>query len=317
MRFALTAAATLLLGACAAVEPQDPIDVDRAMTTLSTLASDRFEGRLNGTAGAELARQLIEARFEEVGLDPVGGVDGYRHPFTYQRGGQLARTIEGINLMGMIEGKDDTPNGPVLVITAHYDHVGIRRGEIYNGADDNASGTAALLEIAAAFAARPPAHDVLFFATDAEELGLVGARAFLKDPAIARSRIAANLNFDMVARADKGEIYAVGTYHFPQLIPLIDAVAAQAPLVLKRGHDRPEDGDQDWTYLSDQGPFIAAGIPAIYLGVEDHADYHQPSDTADKVDPEIYSKALQTLLSVARMMDENLPRIAADPNTPK
>ncbi len=108
----------------------------------------------------------------------------------------------------------------------------------------------------------------------------------------------------MVARADKGELYAAGSYHTPDLAPLIDEVAADAPITLLRGHDSPEWEDQDWSTLSDHAPFLEAGIPFIYLGVEDHPDYHRPTDTAGNIDPETYARCVDTIILMAEAVDD-------------
>ena len=108
----------------------------------------------------------------------------------------------------------------------------------------------------------------------------------------------------MVARADKGELYAVGPYHFPELAGLVDNVAERSPLTLKRGHDSPDWGDQDWSLLSDHAPFLRAGYRILYLGVEDHADYHKPTDTFDRVDPATFARAVDTIILVAEAADD-------------
>ena len=274
-------------------------DGPRALAMLEALSSDDLKGRLTGTPGNLLAQDMITARFAEIGLKPIG--DGYRHDFVAPRFNRPEETLSGTNIMGLLEGTK--PGGPTLVLSAHYDHVGERDGEIYNGADDNASGVAAMLEVAQWFADHRGEHDIIFVAFDAEEGGLSGAVDFVRTPPIPRERVAFNLNLDMVARADKGEIYAVGTYHFPELIPVVKGVAANSPLTLKMGHDRPEDGDQNWTLQSDHAPFIRSGIPSIYLGVEDHADYHRPTDEFAKIDPETFERSVDTIVMVAQAID--------------
>jgi Zn-dependent M28 family amino/carboxypeptidase len=146
----------------------------------------------------------------------------------------------------------------------------------------------------------------VFVAFDAEEHGLQGARAFVDAPPVARDRIALNVNLDMVSRGDTGELYAAGTHHTPALRAPLEEVAARAPVTLLFGHDRPEDGPNDWTMQSDHGAFHQAGIPFVYFGVEDHPDYHQPTDTADRIDPGFFARAAATILDALRTLDTAL-----------
>ncbi|WP_370339066.1 M28 family peptidase [Parvularcula marina] len=305
----------------AEVEAEDATpapDGARLMAVVTELSSDAYEGRATSSAGNLLARQFIIRQFEEIGLAPFG-TEGFLDAFEWQRSvtedGEVNKGA-GNNILGLIPGEETGTDGPYFVITAHYDHLGTGASTdgsdvLYNGADDNASGVAVALELARYFSANPPKHSVVIAILDAEEHGLQGARSLLADEAIPHQDFALNLNLDMVSRADKGEIYASGSYHFPAMIPLIDEVAASAPLKLLKGHDRPEDGYDDWTYLSDQGPFIAKGIPALYIGVEDHPDYHQPSDTADKINPETFLNSARTILMLAKAMDEQLAEITS------
>jgi Zn-dependent M28 family amino/carboxypeptidase len=197
-------------------------------------------------------------------------------------------------------------NGPAMVISAHYDHLGIRNGAMYPGADDNASGVAVALALAKQCAAKPWTHDAVFALLDAEERGLQGARALLATPPIPRARMALDINFDMVSRNDRHELYVAGTRQRPELKAVLDPIAARAPVKLLFGHDKPVPSAgpmYDWTMQSDHGVFHQAGVPFVYFGVEDHADYHQPSDTADKIDPEFFRLAAETILDSVDALD--------------
>jgi Zn-dependent M28 family amino/carboxypeptidase len=193
-----------------------------------------------------------------------------------------------------------------MVISAHYDHIGARDGAVYHGADDNASGVAVLLALARQCQRGPWQHDALFAAFDAEELGLRGARAFLEAPAVPKDRIVINVNLDMVGRGDDGVLYAAGTSHTPRLRAVLEPVAARAPIKLLFGHDTGGTRD-DWTAQSDHGVFHAAGIPFVYFGVEDHADYHRPSDTPEKIQPSFLYGAARTILDAVSALDRALP----------
>lgn len=278
-------------------------DAARALANLETLSSDAFEGRETGTEGNRKAREWIETQLTSLGMSPARQ-SGYGAPFDAPNFKDPENAIHGTNLVTFIRGSD--PSSPrVLLMSAHYDHLGIVDGEIYNGTDDNASGVVALLETMAWFEAHPPESTIMFVFFDAEEKGIVGSPSLLNDMSAAeKERIALNLNLDMVSRADKGELYAVGGYHFPDLIPLIDKVASEAPLKLLRGHETPDLGPDDWSFASDHAAFLRAGIPIIYLGVEDHADYHKPTDTFDKVDPDMFARSLDTVILMAEAADD-------------
>jgi Zn-dependent M28 family amino/carboxypeptidase len=276
-----------------------PIDSAQLITDIRVLSHDTMEGRLTGTPGSERARRYLLQRYAEVGLSPLGGRFEHEFVFTPRNGRE---TLTGVNLLGYIRGTRHP--GEYIVVTAHYDHLGIRNGAIYNGADDNASGTAALLALAAHFRAQPPEHSIIFAALDAEEMGLQGARAFVANPPVAQQTLLFNVNMDMISRNEQDELYAVGTYHRPWLVPLIERIAAASPVTLLMGHDRPDlpPGD-DWTLLSDHGAFHEAGIPFLYFGVEDHPDYHQPTDVFENIEPDFYVRAVETVRRVVRELD--------------
>lgn len=273
------------------------------------LSSDALEGRAAGTAGNEAARGFIHKRFEEIGLLPLPGFAAYTHTFPVVPRETDAEPIIGANLIGYIPGKSPGA-GPVLLVTAHYDHLGVREGEIYNGADDNASGAAALVAVAEYFALHRPEHDMVIAALDAEEMGLLGARALARMDGLDMGRVALNLNFDMVGRSEAGELYAAGTYHTPELAGIVAEIAPDAPVTLLMGHDRPEDGPNDWTLQSDHAVFHQMGIPILYFGVEDHPGYHNPSDDFDALTLDFFVRAADTLVMVAQSVDGQLDKIS-------
>ena len=194
-------------------------------------------------------------------------------------------------------------------MTAHYDHLGVRGGRVFPGADDNASGVAALIAVAQYIAAHRPRHPMIVAALDAEELGLEGAKAFLRAPPVPRAAIGLNINFDMVSRSDRNEIYAAGTYHYPWTKPIIDEVQRQSAVKILFGHDRPKTSgtaEDDWTMQSDHGAFHQAQLPFVYFGVEDHPDYHQPTDTADRIDPAFFSRVVEMLIDAVVTFDQRM-----------
>ncbi len=274
-------------------------DAAQLLKDIEYLASDELEGRSADRPSMQKARDYVEKRFKESGLQPIGTT--YRREFDITMRGR-DEALKGINFVGQIKGKKSPER--YIIITAHYDHVGIQNGEIYNGADDNASGTAALFAIAKHFSKKKPQHSLIFVAFDAEEKGLQGARHFVANLPAAKESILLNINMDMISRNDKNELYAAGTFHYPQFRPALESVAKTAKIKLLLGHDDPKLGRDDWTNQSDHAAFHREKIPFIYFGVEDHPDYHRPTDVFANVQPEFYVKAVETIVEAISELDK-------------
>ncbi|MFA1772683.1 M20/M25/M40 family metallo-hydrolase [Rufibacter glacialis] len=287
---------TLSLTSCA----QEVYQSNQVLKDVEILAADSMGGRLPNTPGHAKAQQYLVQRFQRIGLTPIG--PEYQHAFTFTTRNN-ATPQPGVNLVGMIPGTSDK----VLVITAHYDHVGTRNGKIYNGADDDASGIGAILALATHFQKQKPQHTLVFVAFDAEEQGLAGSKAFVANLPLAKDRILLNVNLDMVSISEKNELYAAGTYHYPYLKPLLEQVKVPQGLHLRLGHDRPEQGPNDWTLQSDHGSFHKAQIPFLYFGVEDHPHYHQETDEFKNIHQAFYLKAVETILQAVQVLDKQLP----------
>ena len=304
VRLAVATAASLLVLSIPRVPAQVGTSgiVDRAqlMRDVTALSAPSFEGRAAGSPGGVQARQWVLMRFMETGLMPAGTA-GYLQTFRAMRG-RVA--IEAANVVG----RTALPRQPAktIVVTAHYDHLGIRNGAVYPGADDNASGVATLLAAARYFVAHPPHHPMLFAATDAEEIGLRGARALIDAKIAAPAEVALNVNLDMVSKNSAGEIYAAGTSYSPWLTPILRDVQTRTPVKILFGHDRParnKSEPEDWTQQSDHGPFHSAGVPFVYFGVDDHPDYHKSTDTADRIDLRFFGDAADMIVDALRTLD--------------
>jgi len=269
------------------------------------LSSDELNGRRTGEEGNRMAAEYIEERFQSLGLQMAG--ESYRHLFDFTNSQTGEEFVEAVNLIGFIEGSAN-PNR-FIVVTAHYDHLGVSNGDIYNGADDNASGTGGLLAAARYFSENRPENNILFIAFDAEEQGLSGARYFIENPAIPLNQIVLNVNMDMISNNFDNELYAVGTAHYPFLSPFIMESVSDASITVSFGYDT-DDWSQNWTMSSDHGPFHQQGIPFIYFGVEDHPQYHQPSDTFENINTDFYLEAVETIIGVIEKFDNNLDEIA-------
>jgi Zn-dependent M28 family amino/carboxypeptidase len=257
--------------------------------------------REEGTAAGARPRPTLVDRSQAAGLAPSDR--DYLQPLRVPaRGGRPVR--DGANVIGYLRGTRLPER--YLVVSAHYDHVGVQSATVYNGANDNASGTAALLAIAQHFAAHRPRHSLMVAAFDAEEVGLVGARAFVQSPPVERSALVLNLNVDMIGREADDRLFVVGTRRQPVLAPVIARVAGRAPLKLIMGHDDPNDRQEDWTRDSDQYAFIEAGIPALLFSVEDTAQHHRPTDDYETMTVGFYVRAVETIIEVIEAFDRSL-----------
>jgi hypothetical protein len=292
------------------------VDREQLLRVVRTLSSREFEGRRTGTAGGLKARAFIRDGFQQIGLMPA--VPGFLQPFSFVHSSVTGFVLPGrpwktayddaANVVAVEPGT--SAGARTIVVSAHYDHLGVRDGAIYPGADDNASGIAALLAVGRYVHQHPLAHRVIFAAFDAEELGLEGAKAFMTHAPVPTSTIALNVNFDMVARNDRNEIFAAGTYHTPSLKTIVDDAQKRSPVKILFGHDRPMTRAgmvEDWTLQSDHGMFHATGIPFLYFGVEDHPDYHKPTDTADRIDPTFFGNVVEMLIDAVTIADRTLP----------
>ncbi|MEO1552423.1 MAG: M28 family peptidase [Pseudomonadota bacterium] len=290
----------------------EPFSAAPAIDMLQALSADELKGRKVGTEENARARAMIIERLQALGVAPAGA--SFEHPFTYgtfadpETGADTEPAKSGVNIIGQIEGTSDSEIS--MIITAHYDHVGVINGEIHNGADDNASGVVGMLAVAEYFSNKPPLHDVIFVAFDAEEDRLGGAIAFVADPFESLDNVALNINFDMLSRGDNGILWASGTHHWPEMKPVMADLSTRALVDLKMGFD-DGDGREDWTLLSDHAAFFRAGIPHLYFGVEDHPDYHKPTDDFERVDQDWFLRAIESVIMVAAEMDGRLDEIYA------
>lgn len=285
-----------LLLSCGSVKQTHPRNTDlQLLSDVETLSSDRYEGRKTGTKGAEMARTYLHKRFTEIGLLSFEQLKGYEQPFSFDKNGEQ---INGKNMIGYIEGKTDE----VIVISAHYDHIGIIRNEIYNGADDNASGVAALLKFTEYFKTNQPQHTLIFAAFDAEEMGLQGSKAFVANPPLDLKKIKLNINMDMISHNDKNELYACGTFKYPVLKKYFYITSPNLKVLF--GHDDPKTGHDDWTNQSDHSVFNDNNIPFIYFGVEDHKDYHRPSDKYENINKTFFTDAVKAILEIIINIDK-------------
>ncbi len=203
------------------------------------------------------------------------------------------------DLIGLIPGTDPILKDEFIVLSAHHDHVGMEGGKLHPGADDNASGTAAILEVARLLKDSKPKRSILVLSVSGEELGLWGSQAFLAAPPVELSRIKADINLDMVGRNAVNEVCVTPARVEGAVGTLTQEARA---IALRQGLKLTLEADQYW-YRSDHYTFAKRGIPSIFFFGGMHADYHQPSDTPDKINFEklarVVSLARELVLNVA------------------
>lgn len=279
----------------------------RVAADLYWLADDARAGRLTGSKEADSAATWIARQFEAAGVQPAG-VDGWFQPFPVAADapsvvgtGLGGRT--GLNVLGLIRGTDPDRRDEVIVVGAHYDHLGTGvisslspelRGQVHNGADDNASGTAALLEIARQLAARPPARSVLLIAFSGEELGLLGSSHYVRNPVIPIARTVAMLNLDMVGRLREGRLLALGAATAAEFPAILDSLNATA------GFDLRASGDGYGR--SDHASFYIAKVPVIHFFTDLHEDYHRASDDAATINTDGLAQVATFTARLARTL---------------
>ncbi len=279
----------LLLVAPALVAQRPPVVAEqpRAIDDIRYLASDSLDGRLTGTPGADSAAAYIARRFDQVGLQP--GAGGWMQNFVVSPDAPAALAahvagVTGRNVIGILPGRDPELRNEVVVVGAHYDHLGEGQfgsldpdstGRVHNGADDNASGVAALVRIAARVAAQPPARSVVFIAFSGEELGLLGSNWYVHHAPYPVDRTVAMINLDMVGRLRNDHLIIYGTETAKEFPKLLDSLNWYAGFTLtKQG---------DGYGPSDQASFYAAHRPVLHLFTDLHEDYHRATDDWPKI----------------------------------
>lgn len=264
---------------------------DQALRHVEVLADDTFEGREAGSRGGRAASVYLGQEFHKFGMAGAAAVGSY-----YQAFGANYR-----NILGKFEGSDPQLKHQYILIGAHYDHVGYGTasnsygptGYIHNGADDNASGAAALLEVAEAFSQIEPRprRTVVFALWDAEEKGLLGSKHWLSDPTLPLKDLVLAINMDMVGRVRNDRVEVVGTRTAQGLRRLVSEHNSDSRLLL----------DFTWEMAdnSDHHPFYARGIPILMLHSGLHSDYHRPSDDVERVDSAGIERAARLLFGAA------------------
>ncbi|MDP2562264.1 M20/M25/M40 family metallo-hydrolase [Psychrobium sp. 1_MG-2023] len=259
------------------------------------LSAPLMAGRKAGTEGSVLARKHIIERFKHLSIPAY--FSNYEQPFDLPNGER------GVNVVALLKGST-LPN-KIIVVTAHYDHLGERAGRIYLGADDNATGVAAMLALARALVDNPPRTSVLFVATDAEEKGLLGAKALLNQGVNIEHEIVFNYNLDMLGRA-KRMYFLSSTGKQADLSQQIFAIATICSVHRRFHRDKVTGRQVDYLRASDHWAFAKKDIDFLFVGGADHRDYHLPSDSPDKILKQQFSQISRNIVEIFLLIEQQV-----------
>lgn len=292
-------------------EYMNSITAEDLKTHLYIVASDEMQGRETGSAGQKKAGEYLISQYKTNTVSfPKGATDFYQKvPASFLNAIRNQNLKDSENIWAYIEGSEK-PN-EVIVISAHYDHIGIENGEVYNGADDDGSGTVALLEIAQAFSKAKkegfgPKRSILFLHVTGEEHGLLGSSFYTENPLFPLANTITNINIDMIGRHDEfhndssNYVYIIGSdFLSTDLFTICENVNKNyVNLFLDYKFNAKTDPNRFY-YRSDHYNFAKNGIPSVFLFTGVHADYHKATDEVDKIEFDALAKRTQLAFTIA------------------
>lgn len=300
----------------------ESIKADELKKNLMVIASDEMEGRQTGSEGQKKAGVYMIDYYKNLGVSYPKALGSYYQKVPKEalksRRGELP---DSENILAFIEGTEKPEE--IIVISAHYDHVGTNNGVVYNGADDDGSGTVAVMEIAEAFqqakkAGKGPKRSILFLHVTGEEHGLLGSKYYSENPVFDLKNTVVNLNIDMIGRSDKENegknyVYVIGSEMLSTELKKINVAANKATqnLELNYKYDDPNDPMRLY-YRSDHYNFAKHGIPVAFFFDGIHEDYHQPTDDPEKIDYPLLQKRAQLVFATAWELANRKERIVVD-----
>jgi Zn-dependent M28 family amino/carboxypeptidase len=291
-------------------------------THLYKFSDDKMQGRMTGEAGQKMAAEYLKNFYIAQGIAAPKDVEEYFQviPASYLK--RLKEPKDSENVLAFIEGSEKPDE--IIILSAHYDHVGMEDGEIYNGADDDGSGTVALLEIAEAFQkavknGQGPKRSILFLHVTGEEIGLFGSKYYTENPIFPLANTVCNLNTDMIGRIDPDKasnpnyIYLIGSDKLSQELHDLSEDVAQTYSDLELDYKFNDENDPNrFYYRSDHYNFAKNNIPIIFYFNGVHEDYHKPTDTPDKIEYELMEKRTHLIFQTAWEVANREVRITAD-----
>ncbi len=298
---ALTTFAAMLLLAPQTADkvpaPYDKIAPNSIMAHIKFLSSDLLEGRGTPSRGLDIAAEYIASQFQIAGIDPAGD-DGYFQTTEYTNR-RTQSTAKVRNVIGVLKGTDPKLKDTYVIVTAHYDHLGKREGEgdtIFNGANDDGSGTAGVIECARALAGLKPKRSIVFMCFWGEEAGLQGSRYYCQKPVFPLAKTIANVNLEQIGRTDDDEGPRVADFNitgfdFTNLSDIMTKAAKQFGVKVTK-HERFSD---PYFNASDNAAFANAGVPANTISTAySFPDYHKVGDEWQKIDAANMTKIVRS-----------------------
>ncbi|ANF52631.1 peptidase M28 [Chryseobacterium glaciei] len=315
--------ATVAKGDKAFLVAYKTITADDLKKNLYVIASDEMGGRDTGSPGQKKAGEYMINYYKTLGISSPKALGSYYQKvpadFMKKRGGGNLPDSE--NILAFIEGSEK-PN-EIVVVSAHYDHVGTKNGVVYNGADDDGSGTVGVMEIAKAFqsakkAGNGPKRSILFLHVTGEEHGLFGSEYYTDNPVFPLANTVVDLNIDMIGRDDpenrgKQYVYVIGSEMLSSELKVINEAANKRTnnLELNYRYDDPNDSERLY-YRSDHYNFAKNNIPVAFFFDGIHEDYHKPTDKPDKIDYSLLEKRTQLVFATAWEIANRTERIVVD-----
>ena len=312
-----------------------PVDVAKYMNTINetslsknlhVIASDEMEGRNTGEAGQKKAGLYIIEQYKALGIkNPPGSTDFYQKvPSEFMKKGFSPKLGDSENIWAFIPGSEKPEE--VVIISAHYDHIGMKNGEVFNGADDDGSGTVSLIEIAKAFAeakkeGHAPKRSILFLHVTGEEHGLHGSRYYAENPLFPIKNTVADINIDMVGRRDtigshkeNGKyVYVIGSDRLSSELHSINEEVNKKYVGLNLDYTFNARNDPNQFYFrSDHYNFAKKGIPSIFFFNGVHEDYHGANDTADKIEYDLLAMRVKLAFNLAWELANRDKKIVVD-----
>ena len=310
--------AALVVASLASAAPcvaQTGADAARILRDITILADDKWEGRMTCAPGHDSAAAYVARRFQDLRLIPAGdsAKHDFFHRYTVRAQGAahwgLPASCQSQNVAGMVRGTDPALAREVVIVGAHYDHLGHNpfnaldpeaKDAIRNGADDNASGTAGVMELARLFMARPAKRSIVFVTFSGEEQGTLGSDAFVRER-VDRNRTQAMVNFDMIGRLRGDTVLILGVGSATELRAILERENGARPLHLQF--------NPDGTGPSDQTGFYLDTIPVLHFFTREHADYHKSTDDANRINAPGEARVLDLAERVIRSLADNPSRL--------
>ena len=291
-------------------------------THLYEFASDEMQGRMTGEKGQKLAAEYLRNFYQDHEISAPMEENNYYQNIPAEYFSQMKEPKSSENVVAFIKGSEKPDE--IIVLSAHYDHVGIENGEIYNGADDDGSGTMAMLEMAEAFQlavkdGNGPKRSILFLHVTGEEIGLYGSRYYTENAIFPLENTVVNLNTDMIGRIDPDKkeapnyVYLIGSDMLSQELHDVSEAVAKQYSDLELDYKFNDENDPNrFYYRSDHYNFAKNNIPIIFYFNGTHEDYHKPTDTPDKIEYDLYSKRTRLIFQTAWEIANRDARITAD-----